>query len=244
MDQRFVFAMTSSKNPYSIQAPAFVTYHDDFEQILGPNPSLMIGFEDRVPFAHGAGVFIPDKNAVFISSNQFVPDGKYEKSVTISKLTREDDGSWRRDNIPTIAAMATGGINYQAGILFCTQGDYRESGGLVFMSPEKPFQTKPILNNFNGRRFNSLANLALHSDGSIWFTDPIYGYDQGTRPKPELQNSVYRFDPHNGNVRVVADGFGRPNGICFSPDQRIVYISDTDQIHGDGNVDKTRAAAM
>lgn len=180
-----------------------------------------------------------------MSSKQFVPDGKYEKSVTVSKLTRAGDGSWRRDNIPTLAVMTTGGTNYQGGMLFCTQGDYRDPGGLVLMEAEKPFRTRPLLNNFNGRRFNSLANLALHSDGSIWFTDPIYGYDQGTRPKPELPNAVYRYDPDNGgDVRVVADGFGRPNGICFSPDERIVFITDTDQIHGDGSVDKTRAATI
>jgi gluconolactonase len=45
-------------------------------------------------------------------------------------------------------------------------------------------------------------------------------------------------------VRVVADGFGRPSGICFSPCDKVCYISDTDFIHGDGNIDFTRASTI
>ena len=98
----------------------------------------------------------------------------------------------------------------------------------------------PMVTNFHGRDFNSVNDVVVAADGAIWFTDPCYGSEQDFRQKPKLPNQVYRFDPKTGDLRVVADGLGRPNGICFSPDEKIVYITDTDFIHGDGSKDPTR----
>lgn len=112
------------------------------------------------------------------------------------------------------------------------------------MNPRPPFETRTLIDNFQGRRFNSLNDVVVHTDGSIWFTDPIYGFEQGFRPEPQLRSQVYRFDPVLGDVRAVADGFGRPNGICFSPDEQTLYITDTDWIHGDGTTDEARARTM
>ncbi len=99
---------------------------------------------------------------------------------------------------------------------------------------------KPIVTNFHGRDFNSVNDVVVAKDGCIWFTDPCYGNEQDFRQRPKLPNQVYRFDPSNGDLRVVADGFGRPNGICFSPDEAVCYITDTDYIHGDGSKDFQR----
>jgi gluconolactonase len=140
--------------------------------------------------------------------------------------------------------MANGGINHGPGILFCAQGSRDTPGGLVHMSPTPPYTTQTLLDNFHGRQFNSLNDVVVHTDGSIWFTDPIYGFEQGFRPEPQLRSQVYRFDPMSGDVRAVADGFGRPNGICFSPDEQTLYVTDTDWIHGDGGTDEGRARAM
>lgn len=52
------------------------------------------------------------------------------------------------------------------------------------------------------------------------------------------------YEAETGGIRAVADGFGRPNGICFSPDEQTCYITDTDWIHGDGTTDGTRASHM
>ncbi len=140
--------------------------------------------------------------------------------------------------------MANGGTTYGDGVVFCAQGSLRDPGGLVLMEAKRPHKTISLVTNYHGRQFNSPNDVVAHSDGSLWFTDPCYGYEQGFRPKPELPNQVYRFDPTSGDIRVVADGFGRPNGIAFSPDEKIVYITDTDYIHGDGSVDPTRASTM
>jgi len=75
---------------------------------------------------------------------------------------------------------------------------------------------------------------------SFWFTDPTHGFEQDFRKKPQLPCHVYRFDPETGDLRVVADGLGRPTGLCFAPDGATVYITDSDAVHGDGNQDPTR----
>jgi len=140
--------------------------------------------------------------------------------------------------------MANGGTNYRDGIILCAQGSLKEPAGLIYMEAKRPHRTCTLINNYHSRPFNSPNDVVVHSDGSIWFTDPIYGYEQGFRPKPQLPQHVYRFVPSTGDIRVVADGFGRPNGICFSPDEQTIYITDTDAIHGDGSKDGTRAATI
>lgn len=144
--------------------------------------------------------------------------------------------------------MPNGGTNYRDGIILCAQGSLSEPAGLMYMEAKRPHKTTTLLNNYHSRPFNSPNDVVVHSDGTIWFTDPIYGYEQGFRPKPQLPQHVYRFDPGSGDIRVVADGFGRPNGICFSPGEETVYISDTDLIHGShaasAHINPQRAATI
>ena len=106
------------------------------------------------------------------------------------------------------------------------------------------YEAKLLISDFHDRSFNSPNDVVVHSDGSIWFTDPIYGWEQGIRPRPRLPSQVYRYDPATGGIRAIADGFERPNGICFSPDEKTVYITDTDWIHGDGSTDDMRVSHM
>jgi gluconolactonase len=60
-------------------------------------------------------------------------------------------------------------------------------------------------------------------DHSIWFADPHYGYHQGIRPKPSLPDQVYPFDASTNSICAIADGFTRPNGLCFSLDLKTGY---------------------
>ena len=140
--------------------------------------------------------------------------------------------------------MANGGVNYKDGILLCAQRSMDAPSGLYYMSSNPPYTTTVLKVDFHGRPFNSVNDVVVHTDGSIWFTDPIYGHEQGYRPPPRLPNQVYRFDPETGSIRAMADGFGRPNGICFSPDEQVVYVTDTDRIHGDGGTDDARVSSM
>jgi gluconolactonase len=77
-------------------------------------------------------------------------------------------------------------------------------------------ETIVLLNNFFGRQFNSLNDIAIHpSNKDIYFTDTLYGFLQDFRPVPGLRNQVYRFNVATGAVSVVADGFVLPNGNYY-----------------------------
>jgi gluconolactonase len=84
-----------------------------------------------------------------------------------------------------------------------------------------------LITSFHDRPFNSPNGAAIRSDGNMWFTDPIYRSGQGIWPPPQLLNQIYRYDPKTGGIRAGADGFGRPNGICFSPNEQTCYATGT-----------------
>jgi len=89
-----------------------------------------------------------------------------------------------------------------------------------------------LIEPFQGRRLNAPNDVVAHSNGSIWFSDPGYGIMgnyEGTKAELELPPNVYRLDPETGEATVVTSDFARPNGLCFSPDMRKLYIVDTGQ---------------
>jgi gluconolactonase len=87
-----------------------------------------------------------------------------------------------------------------------------------------------IADKYNGKPLNSPNDIVVHPDGSIWFTDPPYGIlgnYEGTQAKPELKEAVYRVDAKTAKIEIVTDALDKPNGICFSPDYKKLYICDT-----------------
>jgi gluconolactonase len=97
-----------------------------------------------------------------------------------------------------------------------------------------------LASHWQGKRLNSPNDVVVKSDGSIWFTDPDYGIlsdYEGNRAESEIGAChVYRIDGQSGALTIVADDFVKPNGLAFSPDERILYIADTgashDPVHG------------
>jgi len=90
---------------------------------------------------------------------------------------------------------------------------------------EKDGTINPLVEKFGGKRFNSPNDAVVASDGTIWFTDPDYGL--GGKPKEQEGNFVYRFDPKNDKVTALVKDFDKPNGICFSPDEKKLYVADS-----------------
>jgi gluconolactonase len=87
-----------------------------------------------------------------------------------------------------------------------------------------------IADKFQGKRLNSPNDIAVHPDGSIWFTDPAYGINgnyEGFRADKEVKEAVYRVDPKTGQMDKITDEMNGPNGVCFSPDYKKVYVADT-----------------
>ncbi len=91
-----------------------------------------------------------------------------------------------------------------------------------------------VADRWQGRRLNSPNDVVVKSDDSVWFSDPAYGIDsdnEGDRAEPEIDGShVYRVDP-SGAVERVIDDMMQPNGLAFSPDERILYVADTGATH-------------
>ena len=79
------------------------------------------------------------------------------------------------------------------------------------------------------KALSSPNDIAVKNDGTVWFTDPTYGL--GKRRKEQTTNNVYCYNPATREMRAVVTDFDGPNGICFSPDQKKLYVSDTGRPH-------------
>src|SRR3954451_24274491 len=115
-------------------------------------------------------------------------------------------------------------FDYEGRQLSCEHGGRRvvryEINGTVTVIAEK----------FEGKRLNSPNDVVVHPDGSIWFTDPSYGIRgnyEGNKAASETKEAVYRVDPKTAAIARVAMGDqNQPNGLCFSPDYKKLYVAD------------------
>jgi gluconolactonase len=92
-----------------------------------------------------------------------------------------------------------------------------------------------VVSDFDGKRFNSPNDVVVKSDSTIWFTDPPYGllsdYEGKRGPSDYGGTYVFRFDPADRSLAVVANDFDKPNGLAFSPDESKLYVVDTGASH-------------
>jgi gluconolactonase len=93
-----------------------------------------------------------------------------------------------------------------------------------------------VADKYNGKRLNSPNDVVVASNGSIWFTDPTYGiggnYEGLKQTQEQDKHYVFRIDGKTGEIKPVVDDFTQPNGICFSPDEKKLYIIDTGYTDG------------
>ena len=110
-----------------------------------------------------------------------------------------------------------------------------EHGGRRVTRTEPDGAITIIADSYRGKRLNSPNDVVVKSDGTIWFTDPTYGIMsdyEGYKSDPEQEGCfVYRVDPANGDIAVVADDFVKPNGLAFSPDESRLFIADSGLSH-------------
>jgi gluconolactonase len=105
-----------------------------------------------------------------------------------------------------------------------------EHGGRRVVRYEYNGTITVLADKYQGKRFNSPNDVVVHPDGSIWFTDPPYGIRgnyEGFKGQSEIKEAVYRVDGKTNQIEKVTDEVVGPNGICFSPDYKKVYIADT-----------------
>ena len=91
-----------------------------------------------------------------------------------------------------------------------------------------------LAHEWQGKRLNSPNDVVVSRDGAVWFSDPTYGIIsdfEGYRSAPEQDaRNVYRIGP-DGVMSVVVSDFAQPNGLCFSPDERTLYIAESGSSH-------------
>ena len=110
-------------------------------------------------------------------------------------------------------------VDRQGRLLTC------EHSGRRVIRTENDGRITVLADSCEGKKLNSPNDLVEKSDGTIWFSDPPYGTPRYLIEQPA--NYVFRLDPATGNLAVVASDFDRPNGLCFSPDEKKLYIADS-----------------
>jgi len=114
-----------------------------------------------------------------------------------------------------------------------------EHGGRQVTRTEHDGTITVLADRWQGKRLNSPNDVVIKSDDSIWFTDPDYGilsdYEGNAAASEIGRCNVYRIDGRSGAMTLVADDFVKPNGLAFSPDERILYIADTGASHDPEN---------
>ncbi len=105
-----------------------------------------------------------------------------------------------------------------------------EHGNRRVVRYEYDGSTTVLASEWNGKPLNAPNDAVVHPDGGIWFTDPGYGSMmnyEGWKGPLHLKESVYRIDGQTGKMSLVADDLIKPNGLCFSPDYKKLYVADT-----------------
>jgi gluconolactonase len=161
-------------------------------------------------------VWIADDNCLLFSDIQANRIMRWSDSEGVT-VWREPSGSANGNTLDTEGRLIT-----------CEHGNRRVS------RTEEDGSVVALAESYNGKRLNSPNDVVVKSDGTVWFTDPPYGIQPEEREQPA--NYVFRLDPDTGTLVVVADDFDRPNGLCFSPDEKKLYIADSSHEPGRSHV--------
>ena len=154
-------------------------------------------------------------------------DGRYLlwSDIPNNRIMRWDEETGATSHFRKPSGFANGNTRDRQGRLISC-----EHGGRRVTRTEYDGAITTLVDRFNGKRLNSPNDVVVKSDGSIWFTDPVFGIlgdYEGYKAEPELPMNVYRHDPASAETTVVAEGILGPNGLAFSPDEKIIYIVES-----------------
>ncbi|MGN6126035.1 MAG: SMP-30/gluconolactonase/LRE family protein [Humibacter sp.] len=159
----------------------------------------------------------------------YSPQGRFLlfSDIPNDRVLRYDETSGRVE-VWTHPAGFTNGrtVDPQGRFVTCEHGNRR------VVRTEHDGSTRVIADSFDGKRLNSPNDVVVHSDGSIWFTDPTYGIltdYEGHRSTEEIgSRNVYRWHP-DGSLTAVANNLTQPNGLAFSLDESLLYVTDSER---------------
>jgi len=222
----------------TIDLDIFVRHRAAFDAVVGPSPSFatLIAID-----AHEGPVYVDAERALYFTTVPVRSDAPLagSKAVQVQRLALDVDSfpySVRKVSVVLAQSNMANGmtLDREGRLIICEQGTRLEAARISRMDLRDGV-IETVVDAWRGLRFNSPNDVVVSSEGAIWFTDPSYGALQGFKDAPMLGDYVYRHDPASGHTEVVADGFNKPNGLAFSPDESILYINDSAAIQGPGS---------
>jgi gluconolactonase len=177
--------------------------------------------------AHEGPVYAADEHALYFTTKPVPGDPPRVDIKRLDLATRSITVVRPDANVANGMALGPDGR-----LIVCEQGSFREPARISAVDRHSG-AAQTLADNSRGRPFNSPNDVVVARDGAIWFTDPSYGYLQGFRPRPSAGDHVYRHDPATGETARVARSvcFDKPNGLAFSPDERVLYVADNGAAH-------------
>jgi gluconolactonase len=220
----------------------FEAHSDEFAAVTGRSPRLEMVLPTD---AHEGPVYVSEEDALYFTSLPrpgHTPSGAPE--VVIKRLALDGERfplEQERVSIVRSASNAANGmtLDHDGRLLICEQGTMARHAAITRLDRRTGFG-ETVVDEWRGLRFNSPNDVVVRSDGSIWFTDPSYGYLQGFKGDPQIGDFVYRYDPRSDQLTVVADCLDKPNGLAFSPDEGVLYIADSGANQTAGSYDVQR----
>jgi gluconolactonase len=205
----------------AVSHSAFVAHAPGFAAVLGDAPQLRLLAQID---AHEGPVYFADEDALYFTS---VPRPGPDRSPSVQIKRLELDNP---ESVSVLVADANGAngmaANHDGSLIVCEQGSHWQPARISRVD-RITGERETLVDGWRGLRLNSPNDVVVADDGAIWFTDPSYGYVQGFRPAPEAGDYIYRHDPASGETTPVADGCDKPNGIAFSPDELVLYVTDS-----------------
>jgi gluconolactonase len=222
---------------------SFEIHHAAFADVLGNAPRLerVIALD-----AHEGPVYVRDDDALYVTSLPIPAPDSHETGprVAIRRIALDGDRfPVDRDSVTTLVTRSNvaNGMTLDADgrLVVCEQGA-RSAAASISLIDRESGSREVLVDNWRGLPLNSPNDVVVGRDGAVWFTDPSYGHLQGFRPEPRSGDYLYRFDPAAGQLDVVADEFDKPNGIVLSPDESVLYVTDSGANHEIGTYDPRR----
>jgi len=202
----------------------YAVYRDDFHAVIGADFQRPVLIETN---AHEGPVYVAAEHALYFTT---VPEPG-PKNIAVMRLQLAGDAfpftAQKLETVQFPSNMANGMcLDRDGRLVICEQGT-RAAVARISRMDLKTREIKTVVDEWRGLRFNSPNDVVVKSDRTVWFTDPNYGEIQGFKNASDVGTYVYRHDPATGETTVVADSFNKPNGIAFSRDESVLYITDT-----------------
>ncbi len=225
-----VFGMTllfGSKNPVIGQTPTLgkiEVVDPALNQLIPTDAIVELLVKDKFDWAEGPVALPKEKGIIFsdIPKNmlwKWSEEKKLEKFLHPSGYTGKSKFEGREPGSNGLA------FNKKGELILCQHGDRR----LAILEKDGSFKT--LVDRYQGKRLNSPNDLVIKSNGDIYFTDPPYGLPkQIDDPAKELDfQGVYRLST-KGELTLLTKEMSRPNGIAFSPDEKTLYVANSDPL--------------